>query len=107
MRVTLSYFIDPSPGARGWTTRYGYESHGLRFAVRNQLETPTRSNNGSTGLFVKKIMNLRVFATLAGNLVAGAPLYRWDLFIPTFGADMPSILHRGDISGLPDDGLVE
>jgi hypothetical protein len=39
MRVTLSYFIEPSPGARGWTPRYGYQSHGLRFAVRHPLET--------------------------------------------------------------------
>ena len=38
-RVTLSYFIEPSPGARGWARRYGYQSHGLRFAVRNWLET--------------------------------------------------------------------
>jgi hypothetical protein len=40
MRVTLSYFVEPSPGARGWTPRYGYQSHGLRFAVINPLETP-------------------------------------------------------------------
>jgi len=39
MRATLSYFVEPSPGARGWTQRYGYQSHGLRFAVRNPLET--------------------------------------------------------------------
>jgi Subtilase family len=39
MRVTLSYFIEPSPGARGWALRYGYQSHGLRFAIRNPLET--------------------------------------------------------------------
>ena len=39
MRVTLSYFVEPSPGARGWTPRYGYQSHGLRFAVRNALES--------------------------------------------------------------------
>ena len=39
MRVTLSYFIEPSPGARGRAPRYGYQSHGLRFAVRNPLET--------------------------------------------------------------------
>jgi hypothetical protein len=42
MRVTLSYFVAPSPGARGWTSRYGYQSHGLRFAVRHQLETPNQ-----------------------------------------------------------------
>jgi len=38
MRVTLSYFVEPSPGARGWTPKYGYQSHGLRFAVRKPLE---------------------------------------------------------------------
>lgn len=34
MRVTLSYFIEPNPSRRGWTGRYVYPSHGLRFAVR-------------------------------------------------------------------------
>lgn len=38
MKVTLSYFVEPSPGSRGWTARYGYQSHGLRFGVRNPLE---------------------------------------------------------------------
>ena len=38
MRVTLSYFIEPSPGARGWTSKYGYQSFGLRFAVKTALE---------------------------------------------------------------------
>ena len=39
MRVTLSYFIEPNPGERGWANKYRYASHGLRFAVRRQLET--------------------------------------------------------------------
>jgi hypothetical protein len=39
MRVTLSYFVEPSPGARGWVSKYGYQSHGLRFAVRKPLES--------------------------------------------------------------------
>ncbi len=39
MRVTLSYFIRPSPGARGWTSKYGYQSYGLRFAVKTPLES--------------------------------------------------------------------
>jgi hypothetical protein len=39
MRVTLSYFIEPSPGARGWTSKYGYQSFGLRFAVKRARET--------------------------------------------------------------------
>ncbi len=39
MRVTLSYFIEPNPATRGWTGRYRYESHGLRFDVKRPTET--------------------------------------------------------------------
>lgn len=39
MRVTLSYFIEPSPGARGWSNRHRYASHGLRFDVKRPLES--------------------------------------------------------------------
>src|SRR5690606_7300773 len=41
MRVTLSYFIEPNPSARGVTSRYRYESHGLRFDVKRALESET------------------------------------------------------------------
>lgn len=33
LRVTLSYFIEPNPGRRGYRSRYTYPSHGLRFDV--------------------------------------------------------------------------
>lgn len=39
MRVTLSYFIEPNPGRRGWARRYRYASHGLRFEVRRATES--------------------------------------------------------------------
>lgn len=39
MRVTLSYFIEPNPSSRGWTGRYLYPSHGLRFATRRPEES--------------------------------------------------------------------
>lgn len=38
MRVTLSYFIEPSPSQRG-NSRYRYQSHGLRFDVKRPTET--------------------------------------------------------------------
>lgn len=38
MRVTLSYFIEPNPSARG-RSRYRYESHGLRFDVIRPQES--------------------------------------------------------------------
>ena len=39
MRVTLSYFIEPGPGEKGWKDRYRYPSCGLRFDVITADET--------------------------------------------------------------------
>jgi hypothetical protein len=33
LRVTLSYFIEPNPGRRGYRQRFSYQSYGLRFEV--------------------------------------------------------------------------
>ena len=42
MRVTLSYFVEPNPGERGWTNRHRYGGHGLRFAVKRPEESLER-----------------------------------------------------------------
>jgi hypothetical protein len=39
LKVTLSYFVEPNPSRRGFSGRYSYASHGLRFAVRRPLES--------------------------------------------------------------------
>ena len=39
LRVTLSYYVEPNPGERGWLRRHRYPSHGLRFAVKRSLES--------------------------------------------------------------------
>lgn len=39
MRVTLSYFIEPNPSARGTLSKFHYPSHRLRFDVRRAAET--------------------------------------------------------------------
>ena len=41
LRITLSYFIEPNPGRRGWKKRHRYASHGLRF----DLKAPTESKD--------------------------------------------------------------
>lgn len=38
MRVTLSYFIEPNPSARGAASKYHYPSHRLRFDVQHPLD---------------------------------------------------------------------
>lgn len=47
LKVTLSYFIEPSPGEIGWKDRYRYESFGLRF----ELNAPGESQ----AEFIKRI----------------------------------------------------
>lgn len=39
LRVTLSYFVEPNPGRRGWKKRHRYASHGLRFDVKLATES--------------------------------------------------------------------
>jgi hypothetical protein len=34
LKVTLSYFIEPNPGERGWGQKHSYPSHGLRFDIK-------------------------------------------------------------------------
>ena len=48
LRATLSYFIEPNPGERGWTRRHRYASHGLRFRVKLATENVDEFRRGST-----------------------------------------------------------
>jgi hypothetical protein len=41
LRITLSYFIEPNPSARGLSSKFHYPSHRLRFAVPRPLDATT------------------------------------------------------------------
>ena len=41
LRITLSYFIEPNPSARGTASRFHYSSHRLRFDVQRPLDATT------------------------------------------------------------------
>jgi len=41
LRITLSYFIEPNPSARGTTSKFHYPSHRLRFDVQRPLDATT------------------------------------------------------------------
>ena len=41
LKVTLSYFVEPSASRRGWRQRYSYASHLLRFELKSPTETET------------------------------------------------------------------
>ena len=40
VRVTLSYFIEPNPGDKGYSNNYSYQSVGLRFALMPPNDSP-------------------------------------------------------------------
>lgn len=40
VKVTLSYFIEPNPGAREYARSFSYHSHGLEFKLIREGETP-------------------------------------------------------------------
>lgn len=46
MKVTLSYFIEPNPGQRGWQKKHSYVSHGLRFDVKRSQESLKQFKKG-------------------------------------------------------------
>jgi len=50
VKVTLSYFIQPNPSRRGWHSKFRYQSHGLRFAVRGASETDERFHQRINGI---------------------------------------------------------
>lgn len=41
LRITLSYFIEPNPSARGTSSKFYYPSHRLRIAVQRPLDQTT------------------------------------------------------------------
>lgn len=41
LRITLSYFIEPNPSARGTASKFHYPSHRLRFDVQRPLDATT------------------------------------------------------------------
>ncbi|WP_445162101.1 S8 family peptidase [Mycobacterium sp. Dal123C01] len=68
LRVTLSYFIEPSASRRGWRQRYAYPSHALRFDLQGSLETRQE--------FIARI-NREAQAAEDGASSAGTTSQRW------------------------------
>ncbi len=68
MRVTLSYFVEPSPGEKGRNNRYRYASHGLRFELNDPNETAPQ--------FMSRV-NKQVREEEDGNPETSAPSNHW------------------------------
>jgi hypothetical protein len=82
MRVTLSYFVEPNPGRRGWRNRYRYASHGLRFEVIMPTETVPA---------FKKRMNKKALSENEARPDASGDPEKWRLG--------PQLRHLGSLHG--------
>ena len=106
MRVTLSYFIEPNPGRRGWNRNHRYQSHGLRFDVKRPQESPTQflqrltrdawDDDSPPGDAVKRHQSTGCSAMTFARKARS---------IPTFGtAPPPNWLHPASIAVYPITG---
>ena len=59
VRVTLSYFIEPNPGEKSYSTKYSYQSTALKFAMMPPNDTPDnfmlRINNAARQSLKKEL----------------------------------------------------
>jgi hypothetical protein len=90
LRVTLSYFIEPNPGERGWENKFKYTSHGLRFDLNCAGE--------ESGEFVARI-NKKYRTTNPDLDVGDSDSSRWLLG--------PTLRNRGSIHSDIWTGAVE
>ncbi len=91
LRVTLSYFIEPNPGRRGWRTRHRYASHGLRFEVKGPTESMAE---------FRKRLNQRALDEDEAKPASGGDASKW--YLGTEARDHGS-LHSDMLNGYAAD----
>jgi hypothetical protein len=94
MKVTLSYFIDPNPGRRGWRGRYSYPSHGLRFKVKRPDE--------SRQAFLERINREERDEDYGGSQGED----NWDIGRPRDRGSIHSDIWRGRAADLARTGII-
>jgi hypothetical protein len=97
LRVTLSYFIEPNPGERGWTRRHRYASHSLRFAVKRSLENLQQ---------FRQRINKAAEAEEAGQVSVGAGADDWVLGPMRDRGSIHSDIWRGSAAALAERDAI-
>jgi hypothetical protein len=104
MRVTLSYFVEPNPSARGSSSKYHYPSHRLRFAVRRPLETVENFQARINAAAVREEAG-RVAAPTDSNWVLGDNYrHRGSLHQDIWRGNAADLASRGFIAVYPSNG---
>lgn len=97
LRLTLSYFIEPNPGERGWTRRHRYASHSLRFAVKRSLENLQQ---------FRQRINRAAEAEEEGQMAAAAGGDDWVLGPIRDRGSIHSDIWRGSAAALADRDAI-
>jgi hypothetical protein len=104
MRVTLSYFVEPNPSARGISSKYHYPSHRLRFAVRRPLETVENFQARINAAVIREEAG-RVAAPADSNWVLGDNFrHRGSLHQDIWRGNAADLASRGFIAVYPSNG---
>jgi len=102
--VTLSYFVEPNPSARGNSSKYHYPSHRLRFAVRRPLETVEDFQSRINAAVIREETG-RVAAPADSNWVLGESLrHRGSLHQDIWRGTAAELSNRGFIAVYPSNG---
>ncbi len=99
LRITLSYFIEPNPGERGWERRHRYASHGLRFELNRSLETITQFR-----LRINKAAEAEEASDIIGRAAAGGD--DWALGPIRNKGSIHSDIWRGSATELAARGAI-
>lgn len=80
LRVTLSYYIQPNPGDKGYSTKYSYQSCALKFLLINPGETPENFEIRTNRINIENLKNeLGVEKLEVGDYIKGTGNSRWYL----------------------------
>ena len=102
MKVTLSYFIEPNPGERGWVNKYRYASHGLRFDAKRPLENLDTFKQRINQQARDEEYSRRVTAKDSGNWVLGENLRKLgSIHSDTWHGTAMELAERGYIAVYP------
>ena len=105
LRVTLSYFVEPNPGRRGWRARHRYASHGLRFDVRTGEESRDEFRHRLNKQAAAEDVDVRKTASDSGAWLLGDQLrHRGSLHSDVWRGDAATLAQRGLVGVYPVKG---
>jgi hypothetical protein len=80
LRITLSYYIEPNPGDKGYSSKYSYQSSALKFLLINPGETNENFQIRTNKINIENLKNeLGVEKLEDGDYVKGTGNSRWFL----------------------------